>query len=181
MVGAFCNIRIVNDADKRHKFCDAVNDNRLHFIGLSETKKNNLPLSWLDNMTGSRNFTWHVVPSKGILGRMALWVNVDVYDVIEVEGGECYIRIPVNLALCEIVSIYGAQHAKDRDIFLIELVHIITPHIAAGIPVKLYYVIENCNEVVYRNMTYLFYSTLNYCAINNENGKMDNCRGKNNR
>jgi hypothetical protein len=133
MAGAFWNIRGVNDSAKRDRFHDAVCDNKLEFVGFSETKKEILPISWLYNMTGSRPFTWHVVPSKGLSGSMALGVNTDVYEVLEAGDGEFFIRMLVKEKVSgftwKLVSVYGAPHAKDRDRFLIELVQVISCNI----------------------------------------------------
>jgi hypothetical protein len=91
-------------------------DNILYFISLPETKKENLTVSILDSLVGNKNLCWCIVQAKGLSGGIALGINVDVYEFLESELGEFYIRIVIKDKMSgftwNLVSIYGEPHAK---------------------------------------------------------------------
>jgi hypothetical protein len=55
-------------------------------------------------------------------------VNEDVFEVLDLEVGYFHIRMLVKNkgsgVICNIVNVYGAPHARDKERIPVELVHI---------------------------------------------------------
>ena len=87
MAAMFWNPRGVGEDIKKSFIRNAINDNKLHFVGLQETKKSKILSSDLSKMSDRHDFSWVVAPSVGQGGGMLLGVNNSFYDVIESEVG----------------------------------------------------------------------------------------------
>jgi hypothetical protein len=78
---------------KRLRVSEKVKEYNQDFIGFSETKAENVPIRWLSDISGRKNFIWHSVPAVDLSGGMVLGVNEDVYDILEFGEGEFHIRM----------------------------------------------------------------------------------------
>lgn len=100
----------------------------MRFIGIQETKKTSFTLPWLENIGGSSSFSWCFIPAVGQPGGLLCGINTDFYDIVDSEKGSHHIRFLVrdkgNGEHLNIVNVYGAPHNKDKEYFLVELVHI---------------------------------------------------------
>ena len=120
------NARGLGEYDKIIFLHDVICKFRISFLGIQETKKVSLSDALLNSISGSFNFVWTWVPSQGQSG--LLGVNTDVFEVLSSEIGRFYALFCVKERssgfVCNIVTVYGAPHAKDKVAFLVELVHI---------------------------------------------------------
>ena len=85
-------------------------------------------MAWLENVSGNCPFSWCFVPAVGQSGGLLSGINTDFYDILDSEKGCHHIRFLVrdrkNGEKLNIVNVYGASHNKDKEYFLVELVHI---------------------------------------------------------
>ena len=83
-------------------------------------------VKWL---SGRKNFICHVVPSKGLAGGLALGVNEDFFDVIDISEGDYCIRMLVKEKMSgfmwNLVTICGVAHKKDKEKFLVEFAQVL--------------------------------------------------------
>jgi hypothetical protein len=81
-------------------------------------KEAEVPLSWLNFMSGNKIFTWHVVGSRGLAGRMILGMNDSLYELLEFSDGVYFIRMLIkdrfNGFVWNLVFVYGPpQNGSD--------------------------------------------------------------------
>ena len=127
MPGMFWNPRGLGEQEKRDFLVEYFCDHKLRFVGLHETKIRSISANLLNGFSGSNSFSWAVAASNWQSGGVSLGVNNDYYEIIDSEIGRFHTRMFVkdvekNMVL-NIVNIYGAPHAKDKQDFLIELLH----------------------------------------------------------
>ena len=136
MAGMFWNSRGVGEDIRKNFIRTAIVSNKLHFIGLQETKKSSFTNVELERLSGGQDFTWIIAPSIGQGGGMMLGINNSALKVINSECGKFYIKVEVQNVSggvnWSIVNIYGAPHNRDKEEFLVELVHIF--HNRSGLP-----------------------------------------------
>jgi exonuclease III len=67
MKGIVWNIRGLNHPSR--KLClDIIKNNRVDFVGIQETKKEEFHLSFLKNLTNPTAFSWNFLPAIGTAG-----------------------------------------------------------------------------------------------------------------
>ena len=100
----------------------------VNFVGIQETKKSDYSPTFLRNLSGSCIFSWVWVFVKGQSTSILLSANYDVYDVLDSEIGRFHVRLYIRdkmLNVCyNIVTVYGAPHARDKEAFIVELMYI---------------------------------------------------------
>lgn len=68
MRGVFWNVRGIGQDHKKRYVREMIIDQKLDFIGLSETIKQDFTKNELHNLCGGRNFQWSWNPPRGMLG-----------------------------------------------------------------------------------------------------------------
>jgi hypothetical protein len=68
MRGIFWNIRGLNNLGRNFCLGQLIRDNRLDFIGVQETKKEDFHPSFLKNLTLPISFSWNFLPARGTAG-----------------------------------------------------------------------------------------------------------------
>lgn len=125
MSGFFWNVRGLGNPSRTKFIRETIMDRDLCFLGIQETKKKEISDTWLDSLTGRKNFFWSWVPSQGLSGGMLMGVDDEIFEVGDCNGGAFYIHMTVKLRTTgftwNLVNIYGASHENDKEIFLIEL------------------------------------------------------------
>jgi exonuclease III len=66
MIGTFWNVRGLNKEGQLQCLTDFVNDNKLDFVGIQETKKESFNESFLKYVL--KDFSWQILPAKGTAG-----------------------------------------------------------------------------------------------------------------
>lgn len=129
MSGLFWNARRLGQNHKKKFLQEAIFENQLVFVRVQETKKKDFKDDWLNSLTGNDRFVWNWVPSEGQSGGLLLGVNDSFFEVGDCDKGDYHIRMVVydrkNDFKWNLVIIYGAAHDKDKDKFLVELVHVL--------------------------------------------------------
>jgi hypothetical protein len=91
---------------------DIIRKERIDFIGLQETNKKSFQDSWLNSISGNRNFAWFWSPPNGRSGDLLVGFDADIFDVREKELGEFMIRILVvhkeKGFIWNFINVYGA-------------------------------------------------------------------------
>ena len=85
MSGLFWNPRGLGEYNKRRFIKDAIADHNLDFICIQETKREDFPETWLNNLSGRFTFIWLWEPSRGASGWLLMGVNEEKFDV-----GSCF-------------------------------------------------------------------------------------------
>ena len=129
MSGMFWNSRGLSDPEKKLAIIEAIKDYKLGFVGLQETRKSVYSRVLLESLSGASNFAWFGSPSRGFAGGVLLGINKEMFDILEGDFGFYYVRCLVRHKISgeswNIVSVYGPPHDKDKQVFLIELVHVL--------------------------------------------------------
>lgn len=68
MNGLFWNVRGINASGRKQNLIDLIGRTKPAFIGLLETKKEQIVDAFLKSLVGSKIFTWKSLPAKGSAG-----------------------------------------------------------------------------------------------------------------
>jgi hypothetical protein len=79
MKGALCNIRGLNKPDRASCLKDFISDNNLDFVGVQESKKENIRSLFLDSV--SKDMVWNYVPAEGTKGGILVGVKSQIIEV----------------------------------------------------------------------------------------------------
>ena len=159
MAGLFWNPRGIGEDIKKNFIRDAISEYKLYFICIQETKKSSFSAVDFDKLSGRGVFSWVIVPSVGIGGGMLLGVNNLFLDIVESEVGVFFIKVVVqdkkSGVRWNLVNIYGAPHNRDKENFLVELVHIFQNRnglpLVVGGDFNLIRSMDECNKVLALN------------------------------
>ena len=127
MKGLFWNSRGLKDLAKSRFLSEISKEQKLDFIALLETGKNNFSDSWLKKICRGRDFLWHWTRPRGRAGGILLGINLDFFDIASIDEGEFYIKFHVrnktdDVQWC-IVAVNGAAQEEYKESFLTELVN----------------------------------------------------------
>jgi exonuclease III len=80
----FWNIRGLNHTGRTLYLSHLIRDNRLDFIGVQETKKEDFHPSFLKNLTTPTSFSWNFLPARGTAGGILVGTKDDSLAVSNV-------------------------------------------------------------------------------------------------
>lgn len=83
MIGAFWNIRSLNKSGSLDCFMDFINDNKLDFVGLMETKKESFHDSFFKYI--GNDFSWNFLPADGTAGGILVGFKKSVFQIVSWE------------------------------------------------------------------------------------------------
>ena len=125
MRGVFWNVRGIRQDHKKRYVREMIMDQKLDFIGLSETIKQDFTKNELHNLCGGRNFQWSWNPPRGMSGGILVGVNKDMFNVENIEKGQYFLRMLVfdkNIKMhWNLVTVYGDAQKEGKASFLAEL------------------------------------------------------------
>jgi exonuclease III len=87
MKGVFWNVRGLNKPGRNLSLGQLIRENPLDFVGVQETKKEEIPLSFLKNLTSPAQFCWNYLPARGSSGGILLGVREESFVVSNVALG----------------------------------------------------------------------------------------------
>jgi exonuclease III len=120
MIGLIWNCQGLGKEVKIEFLKELIRKERIDFIGLQETNKKSFEDSWLNSISGNRNFAWFWTPANGRSGGLLVGFNADAFDVRETEMGDFMIKVLLvhkeNGFIWNFINVYGAVQK-----FLIEL------------------------------------------------------------
>jgi exonuclease III len=123
MIGAFWNVRGLNKEGRIQCFADFVKDNKLDFVGLQETKKENFNDSFLSYI--NKDFSWQILPAKGTAGGILVGFNNRKLDVLACMKGEFCVSVMVkkcsNHFVWRLIVVYGSPYEEGKLGFIQEL------------------------------------------------------------
>jgi exonuclease III len=125
MIGLIWNCQGLGKEVKFEFLKELIRKERIDFIGLQETNKKSFEDSWLNSISGNRNFAWFWTPANGRSGGLLVGFNADAFDVRETEMGDFMIKVLLvhkeNGFIWNFVNVYGAAQNDQKQKFLIEL------------------------------------------------------------
>jgi hypothetical protein len=125
MIGIIWNCQGLGKEVKSEFLRDIIRREKINFIGLQETNKKNFDDSWLNFISGHRNFAWVWSPPNGRSGGLLVGFDADMFDVREKELGEFMIRILLiqkeSGFIWNFINVYGAAQNDQKYKFLSEL------------------------------------------------------------
>jgi exonuclease III len=128
MKGVFWNCNGFADSKKYRFLSELTKEKNLDFIALSETGRANFPQSTLNNICAGRDFIWHCMAPRGRSGGMLLGINLQTFDITEIEEGDFLIRFKLRHKEVDfkfnLISVYGPAQVDLKPNFLSELVRI---------------------------------------------------------
>jgi hypothetical protein len=92
MKGIFWNSRGLGDLAKFRFLSDTSKEEKLDFIALLETGKNDFTQSTLNNICAGRDFLWHWSKPHGRSGGILLGVNLEVFDIGSIDVGDFNVK-----------------------------------------------------------------------------------------
>ena len=81
MKGIFWNSRGLVDLAKKRFMAEASAEDKLDFIALFETGRDNFTSQFLGSLTGGIDFDWHCLPPRGRSGGILLGVKCESLEV----------------------------------------------------------------------------------------------------
>ena len=128
MRGIFWNSRGLKDLAKRRFLAEAALEQRLDFVALSETGRDNFAPQFLSSLVGGIDFDWHCLPPRGRSGGILLGVRCDSLEVRSVVMGDFAVKFRVRSKVdgfnWALVAVYGAAQPELKPEFLADLVRI---------------------------------------------------------
>src|SRR4051812_37946080 len=95
MKGIFWNSRGLVDLAKRRFLRDTSVEEKLDFIALLETGRDNFPPRFLNTIFDGTAFDWHVLPPRDRSGGILLRVKGETLHVFDVVQGECSVKFHI--------------------------------------------------------------------------------------
>jgi hypothetical protein len=128
MKGIFWNSRGLADLAKRRFLAETTIEQKLDFIALLETRRDNFTSQFLGTLSGGIDFDWHVLPPRGRSGGILLGVRCETLEVLNVVRGDFAVKFRVRSKLdgfrWSLVAVYGAAQPELKPDFLADLVRI---------------------------------------------------------
>lgn len=125
MKGLFWNVGGLGAYVRKRFVRELIMDRHLDFLGLLETMKANFSKNDLSGLCGGKNFSWHWSPSRGRSGRILVGINNDVFEVLETEIGDYFVRVLVYDKIAKfrwnLITVYGDAQPERKALFLSEL------------------------------------------------------------
>ena len=90
MKGIFWNSRGLSDLAKYRYVSDAIRDNKLDFVAVMESGKQDMSRANLNRLSGGADFVWHCLPPRGRSGGILLGINAIALDVSLIVEGEFF-------------------------------------------------------------------------------------------
>lgn len=93
MKGLFWNIRGVGNFEKLGHLQDIIKENRVDFIGLQETLKQDYSADLLKKLGGGKDMAWAWVPASGKSGGILVGVNQEKLELKNACMGKYYVKM----------------------------------------------------------------------------------------
>lgn len=125
MKGMFWNIRGLGKIDRVPALRGRIRDNHLDFVGVLETKKNNLSYGFLKSLTNNIPFSWFHLEAKGSAGGILVGANFDMFnlavsDVLKYLVS-CFLTCKKTGFTWKLIVVYGPAYEEYKQEFLDEL------------------------------------------------------------
>ena len=128
MKGIFWNSKGLADLAKRRFSAETMIEQKIDFIALLETGRDNFTTQFLGTLLGGIDFDRHRLPPRGRSGGILLGVRCEVLEVINVVWGDFAVKFWVRLKLdgfrWSLVAVYGEAQPELKPDFLADLVRI---------------------------------------------------------
>jgi hypothetical protein len=130
MICAFTwNSRGTGEESKNIYIRQNIRDQKLDFVGIQETVRQEYPTKFLKEISGGFEFHWDGIPSRGRSGGILVGVNKETYDVVDKQKGVYFVRFLIASKLdnftWNLVVVYGDAQQDGKAKFLVELVNVI--------------------------------------------------------
>ena len=79
MNALFWNIRGIAAPGRKSLIIDTINKTHATILGFQKTKKEDFSSSFLKSLISSRDFDWHVLPSKGSAGGILMGIDLSIF------------------------------------------------------------------------------------------------------
>src|SRR5215216_832938 len=128
MKGIFWNSRGLADLAKKRFLAETTIEDKLDFIALLETGRDNFTSQFLGILSRGIDFDWHCLPPRGRSGGILLGVKCETLEVLSVVHGDLAVKFRVRSKIdgfrWALVAVYGAQQPELKPDFLTDLVRI---------------------------------------------------------
>lgn len=123
MIGAFWNIRSLNKAGSLQCLTDFIQNNKLSFVGIQETKKERFDDSFLRAIQG--HFKWHSLPAVGTAGRILVGFDDNVVEILSWQNKQftvsAMVRNNCDNFTWRLIVVYGSPYDEGKEEFINEL------------------------------------------------------------
>ena len=97
---------------KKRFLAEAAIEEKLDFIALLETGRDNFTSQFLGSLTGGIDFAWHCLPPRGRSGGIPLGVKCETLEVLNIVRGDYTVKFRVRSKSdgfrWALVAVYGA-------------------------------------------------------------------------
>ena len=116
------------DLAKRRFLSDTSVEQKLYFMALLETGRDNFTSQFLNTISGGVDFDWHYLPPRGRYRGRLLGVKCETLEVLNVVHGDFAVKFCVRSKIdgfrWALVAVYGAAQPELKPEFLADLVRI---------------------------------------------------------
>jgi hypothetical protein len=125
MKGLLWNIRGLNQPGRRLSLEHIIRDNRLDFVGIQETKKDDFTPVFLKNLTCPAVFCWEFLPARGTARDILVGVREDSFIMsgmnILKSSVSCMLQDRKSSFCWKLVVVYGSPYEEGNAEFIDEL------------------------------------------------------------
>lgn len=125
MIGLLWNIRGLGKDGRIIALTSRVRDCHVDFLGILETKKNNVSPGLLKSITNGIPFNWYHLGAKGSAGRILVGTNADRFNMVVVEVLKFSVSVMLtsksNGYVWKLIVVYGPAYEELKQEFLDEL------------------------------------------------------------
>ena len=126
MKGIFWNSKGLSDLAKYRYVSDAFRDNKVDFVAVMETGKQDMSRVNLNRLSGGADFVWHCLPPRGRSGGILLGISAIALDVSLIVEREFFIKFHLRNKNDDfkwiLMAVYGPAQDDFKSAFLSELV-----------------------------------------------------------
>ena len=125
MNAIFWNVRGISAPGRKTLIVDTIRKLQASVLDFRETKKEEFSDSYLKSLVGSRNFSWHHLPSKGSAGGILMGVDADLFEIISWShldySVSCVLKMKSKDVTFRIITVYGSPYEEGKEAFISEL------------------------------------------------------------
>jgi exonuclease III len=125
MIGLIWNCQGLGKGIKIEFLKELIRRKELILLVYNKLIKKSFEDSWLNSISGNRNFAWFWTPAKGRSGGLLVGIDFEVFDIRKVEKGDFMIKVLLahkeNGFIWNFINVYGAVQNDHKQKFLVEL------------------------------------------------------------
>jgi hypothetical protein len=121
MIGLYWNIRGLGKLGRKLALISRIRDTHADFVGIMETKKNNLSTGFLKSLTSNIPFEWYHLEAQGSAGGILVGANTDKFNMLVGEVLKFSVSVMMtnktNGFVWKFIAVYGPAYEEMKQDF----------------------------------------------------------------